>query len=88
MPHRTITIGGVAWHVAPSGLVTQNNLDEFGLVFTHGEGVDRTMRVTRYSPLGVRSRERSFAELTDAQLVSLFQQSQPSVTSPEARYTR
>jgi hypothetical protein len=88
MPVRTIAVGGSAWRVAPSGLVTQNNQDEFGLLFTHGEGADRVTRVTRYSPVGARSREQSFAELSDAQLQSLFHQSQPSVTSPEARYTR
>jgi len=88
MPFRTITVDGAAWHVSPSGLVTQNDRDEFGLVFTSGEGADRVIRVTRYSPLGARSREQSFAELSDSQLVSLFQQSQPSFTSPEARYAR
>jgi len=88
MPFRTITVAGGAWRVAPSGLVTQNNQDEFGLLFTHGEGLERVTRVTRYSPVGARSREQSFAELSDAQLQSLFHQSQPSATSPEARYTR
>ena len=38
------------------------------------------------SPLGARSREQSFAELSEADLVRLFAQSQPSATSPEAHY--
>jgi len=88
MPVRTISVDGATWRVAPSGLVTQNNQDEFGLLFTQGEGDAKITRATRYSPLGARSREQSFAELSDAQLLSLFQQSQPSGTSPEARYVR
>lgn len=88
MPFRTLTVSGTTWRVTPSGLVTQNNRDEFGLLFTHGEGAERVTRVTRYSPLGARTREQSFVELSDARLLTLFQQSQPSVTSPEARYTR
>jgi hypothetical protein len=46
------------------------------------------VRVTRYSPQGTRSREQAFAELSDAQLKELFEQSQPSFTSPEAGYER
>jgi len=88
MADRNITINGTTWRVAPSGLVTQNNVDEFGLFFTHGTGNARVTRVTRYSPMGTRSREQSFAELSDAQLETLFQQSQPSFTSPEAHYAR
>jgi hypothetical protein len=88
MPDRTITIGETVWRVSPSGLVTQNNRDEFGLFFTHGIADERKLRVTRYSPLGARSREQSFAELSDAELVTLFHQSQPSSTSPEARDAR
>ncbi|HXC26065.1 MAG TPA: hypothetical protein VNU46_09125 [Gemmatimonadaceae bacterium] len=88
MPNRTITVEGTAWHVVPSGRVTQYDLDEFALIFTHGEGEGRQTRVTRYSPVGARSREQSFAELTDTQLHELLRQSQPGLTSPEARYTR
>jgi hypothetical protein len=85
MPERSITVNGQTWRVAPSGYVTQYDRDEFGLIFTRlapsGE-----VRVTRYSPLGARSREQSFAELSEADLVRLFAQSQPSATSPEAHY--
>jgi len=48
----------------------------------------RELRVTRYSPQGTRSREQAFAELSEAQLKELFDQSQPSFTSPEAGYER
>ena len=87
MPSRSIDIDGRTWEVFPSGHVTQYDKDEFGLVFLAGEGDDRVVRVTRYSPLGARSREQSLAELADEDLRRLFQTSQPSFTSPEAGYT-
>jgi hypothetical protein len=88
MPHRSLTIDGQTWRVEPSGYVTQYEHDEFGLLFVRGTGETREVRVTRYSPQGARSREQSFAELTDDDLARLFAQSQPSFTSPEARYAR
>ena len=87
MPTRSITIDGRSWDVFPSGRVTQYDKDEFGLVFVAGEGDDRIVRVTRYSPAGSRSREQSLAELGEADLRRLFETSQPSFTSPEAGYT-
>jgi hypothetical protein len=86
MPARTITVGGRTWRVFPSGFVTQYDLDEFGLIFIAGLGDDRQVRVTRYSPVGSKSREESLGEMSDADLVRLFEQSQPSFTSPEAGY--
>ena len=86
MPARTISVDGRLWRVLPSGFVTPNDLDEFGLIFVHGSGDARQVRVTRYSPVGSRSREQSLAEMSDAQLQALFEQSQPSATSPEAGY--
>ena len=47
----------------------------------------REVRVTRYSPVGTRSREQSLVELGDGELARLFGYSQPSDTSPEADYT-
>jgi hypothetical protein len=88
MPERTLTLDGAAWTVAPSGHITKYTQDEYGLLFSRGTGRGREVRVTRYSPQGSRSREQSFAELTDGQLRELFEQSQPSFTSPEAGYTR
>ncbi|HEX3159129.1 MAG TPA: hypothetical protein VHQ45_11475 [Gemmatimonadaceae bacterium] len=87
MPTRSITIDGKSWKVFPSGFVTSYDRDEFGLLFVHGVGDEREVRVTRYSPLGARAREQSLAELTDADLQRLFAQSQPGVRSPEAGYT-
>jgi hypothetical protein len=87
MPTRTISAAGKSWRVFPSGRVTQNEHDEFALLFISGNGADRVVRVTRYSPVGTRSRERALAELSDADLQRLFGNSQPSDTSPEADYT-
>jgi hypothetical protein len=86
MPTRRITIDGRSWDVFPSGWITANEHDEFGLMFISGSGPEREVRVTRYSPQGTRSRERSLAELSDADLGQLFEFSQPSFTSPEAGY--
>lgn len=86
MPTRTITLDGRAWHVMPSGRVTQYDRDEFALLFVTGSDENREVRVTRYSPHGTRSRELALAEMSDADLSSLFRQSQPSEMSPEAGY--
>ncbi len=87
MPSRTIDAGGKRWLVYPSGRVTQYDRDEFGLMFISGVGAEREVRVTRYSPVGARSRERSLLELSEADLRQLFGFSQPSDTSPEADYS-
>lgn len=86
MPTRTITVNNETWRVIPSGFVTQNEHDEFGLMFVRGTSDGRVVRVTRYSPHATRSRERAFSELSDADLRQLFEYSQPSTTSPEAGY--
>jgi hypothetical protein len=86
MPTRHLSVDGKAWRVFPSGYVTQYEHDEFALIFVAGTGVDRTIRVTRYSPHGTRSREQSLAELSDDELRRLFSQSQPGATSKEAGY--
>ncbi len=88
MPSRTITAGGKDWLVFPSGRVTANDRDEFGLIFVSGTGPQREVRVTRYSPVGARSRERSLVELSDADLQRLLVSSQPSETSPEVDYSK
>ena len=87
MPTRSLQVAGRTWRVFPSGRVTQYDRDEFALVFvTEAEG-KREVRVTRYSPAGVRYRERSLADLSEADLTRLLQESQPGETSPEADYT-
>ena len=86
MPARSVQVEGKKWEIHPSGYITQYTQDEYGLIFSRGAGKEREVRVTRYSPQGTRSREQAFAELSDAQLKELFEQSQPSFTSPEAGY--
>ena len=86
MPVRSIDVRGERWSVFPSGYITQYDADEFGVFFVRSTGDTREVRTTRYSPQGIRSRETSLAELTDAQLHELFAMSQPSATSPEAGY--
>jgi hypothetical protein len=88
MPTRTITVDGATWKVYPSGFITPNEHDEFGVIFVAGSGPDRIVRVTRYSPTGARSREQSLAEMSDDEVAALLAQSQPSFTSPEAGYLR
>ena len=87
MPSRNVTIQGRTWNVFPSGRVTQLEHDELGLVFVAGTGSGREVRITRYTPVGTRARERSLMELSDADLARLLQESQPSDTSPEADYS-
>lgn len=86
MPIRTIDVGGRRWRVSHSGRVTQYDRDEFSLVFINDDGPEPEIRVTRYSPQGARWREQSLAEMGEAELVRLFEYSQPSFTSPEAGY--
>lgn len=88
MPTRSLTAAGRTWRVFPSGRVTQYDRDEFALVFVTEANGTREVRVTRYSPGGARTRERSLAELSDSELERLLQVSQPSDTSPEASYSR
>lgn len=88
MPARIITADGRSWSVYPSGLVTQSDHDEFGLLFMTGAGSEQEIRVTRYSPQGTRSREQALAEMPDEKLLELFNYSQPSFTSPETDYRR
>jgi hypothetical protein len=86
MPTRNVSIGGRTWQVFPSGRVTQYDRDEFALLFVTGADENREVRVTRYSPVGTRSREQSLIELSETELARLFEYSQPSDTSPEADY--
>ena len=88
MPRRVIGADGDQWMVSVSGRNTQYTKDEFGLVFTRGTGAGREQRVTRYSPLGAKSRELSLRELSDRELRDLLVHSQPSWTSPEMGYRR
>jgi hypothetical protein len=88
MPRRFIEVDGQSWDVATSGRTTQYTKDEFGLVFSRGTGPGREQRVTRYTPLGAKSRELSLSQLSDQELRDLLAHSQPSWTAPEMGYRR
>jgi hypothetical protein len=88
MPRRIIQVDGEPGEVAVSGRVTQYTKDEFGLIFSRGTGPHREQRVTRYTPLGAKSRELSLSQLSDQDLRDLLAHSQPSWTAPEMGYRR
>ncbi len=71
MARRTLTVDGDRWEVYP---------------FEQGTGPQRRRRVTHFSPLGARSPDRAFAELSERELLELFRQSQPAWTAPEVDY--
>jgi hypothetical protein len=83
---RAIVVEGESWDAYPSGRVTVYGRDQFGLIFERGTGPQRTRRVTHYSPTGSRVLDRSFAELSERELLELFRQSQPAWTAPEVNY--
>jgi hypothetical protein len=89
MIERAMTIDGRRWEVSLAGRFTVYERDEIPLVFEHRPG-DGTVvrRLSRFSPLGSRDRARALAELSDAELVRLWQQSQEAWTSPELNYVR
>ena len=86
MPRRTIAVDGATWEVYPAGRVTVYGRDQFGLIFEQGTGSQRRRRVTHFSPVGARSLDRAFAELSDRDLLELLRESQPSWTAPEVAY--
>lgn len=89
MMEREITIDGTAWSVSLIGRYTAYERDEYPVLFerrdAHGK---RERRVSRFSPQGARRRLDALAELTEADLRTLFAQSQPDWTSPELNYAR
>ena len=89
MTQRPIMIDGRRWTVSISGRFTVYDRDEFPLVFEClSEDGTRQRRLSRFSPQGSRSRERALSELTDAELTSLWRESQETWTSPELGYVR
>ena len=88
MPNRTVEVDGVRWEVSFTGRHTQYLKDEFSLLFTTLVDGAAERRMARYSPQGVKARDQSLAELSDAQLQSLLRRSQPAWTSVELGYRR
>lgn len=88
MPARTITIDGVNWWVSLSGRRTQYSRDEYTVIFLPAEGDAPDQRAARFTPRGSANHEAAFAELTDGELLTLFQHSQPAWTTSELEYRR
>lgn len=89
MIERTLAVDGATWTVSLSGRVTVYDKDELAVIFArrdeHGKIV---RRVSRFSPQGSKRRGAALAELSDAELHTLFRQSQTDWTSPELDYAR
>jgi hypothetical protein len=89
MTQREISIAGRVWKVSLAGRFTTYTRDELPVVFEHsGPDGAPVRRLARFSPLGSRSGERALGELSDAELVALWHQSQEAWTSPELGYAR
>lgn len=89
MTQRRIAVDGVEWTVAVAGRFTVYERDEFPLLFERVlPGGTRERRLSRFSPLGSRSRELALQELSDAELAAYLRSSQPAWTSPELGYVR
>jgi hypothetical protein len=87
MIERLVTIDGKAWTASIAGRYTLYERDEFPVVFARRDEHGKALRrVSRFSPLGARTRTLALQELTDDELVTLFRQSQPDWTSPELDY--
>jgi len=86
---RAIIVDGTAWMVSVFGRYSVYERDEFPLLFecVAPDGT-RRRRLSRFAPLGSRSRARALQELTDAELVGYFHHSQPAWTSSELNYAR
>jgi hypothetical protein len=89
MIERTLVVDGTTWKVSLAGRYTVYERDEFPVLFErrdpHGK---KEQRLSRFSPQGSRSRAQALGELSDADLMILFRQSQPDWTSPELGYAR
>ncbi|MEO8449685.1 MAG: hypothetical protein ABI647_07850 [Gemmatimonadota bacterium] len=88
MPNRVIDVDGARWEISPTGRHTQYVKDEFSILFTKMANGTPERRMARYSPQGVKNREQSLAELSDADLATLLRRSQPAWTSVELGYRR
>lgn len=86
MPSRRVELEGRTWRVYPGGFLTQSVADEHSLIFVAGEGTEREVRLTRFSPTGTRSREQALADLDERALRHLLRHAQPSARAPEAGY--
>ena len=89
MIERTMVVDGATWTASISGRITVYDKDELSVIFSRRDGPGKaTRRVSRFSPQGAKRRSEALAELSDAELVTLFRQSQTDWTSPELDYAR
>jgi hypothetical protein len=89
MIERTTTVDGTRWIASISGRITMYDKDELSIIFSRrDEHGTTTRRVSRFSPQGSKRRNEALAELSDAEMVTLFRQSQTDWTSPELDYAR
>ncbi|MCZ6759255.1 MAG: hypothetical protein O7D29_02620 [Gemmatimonadetes bacterium] len=86
MARRSIEVRGENWWVYPGGGMTSHDRDEFAIVFEKGSGSNRVRRVTRYRPTGDPRCDTALAQLSDAELCALFDESQTALTSPQTNY--
>lgn len=89
MIERELTLDGRRWTISLAGRFTVYGRDEVPVVFEHRAADGKVRRrLSRFSPLGSRDRARALAELSDAELGTLWEQSQEEWTSPELHYVR
>lgn len=77
---------GRTWEAAPSGRVTQYDVDELSVEFRLVDGSTDERRFARFSPCGAKVGEMAFDETSDAALVALLRASQVAWTSPDGGY--
>lgn len=86
MARQIIDDAGRTWEAAPSGRVTQYDVDELSIEFRLvGDATDER-RFARFSPRGAKVGEMAFEETSDAALRSLLRASQVAWTSPDGGY--
>lgn len=77
---------GRTWEAAPSGRVTQYDVDELSIEFRLVSDDSDERRFARISPRGAKVGEMAFEQTTDAALQALLRASQVAWTSPDGGY--
>ena len=77
---------GRTWEAAPSGRVTQYDVDELSVEFRLVGGSTEERRFARFSPRGAKVGELAFEQTSDESLRALLRTSQVAWTSPDGDY--
>lgn len=77
---------GRTWEAAPSGRVTQYDIDELSIEFRLVDGASDERRFARIAPRGAKMGELAFEQTSDASLRALLRTSQVAWTSPDGDY--